>query len=274
LFTQQFVRANAARNPTSNAYGARAGTDFEHLRFAAMSELAARIDQRLRSLGTPERAEHEKRYLKSDLKFYGATVWAVRRAAREELAAESDIDGTQLLAAVEALWSRPVHECRAAAVELLASRVDLLEPRDLQLIERLIRESRTWALVDALAPSVAGPLVERHPELASTLDRWAVDHDFWVRRAALLALLLPLRRGDGDFGRFGRYADAMLEEREFFIRKAIGWVLRDTSKKRPELVYEWIRPRAGRASGVTVREAVKYVSEEQRETVLAARKAV
>ena len=90
-----------------------------------------------------------------------------------------------------------------------------------------------------------------------------------MRRSALLALLLPLRRGDGDFERFSRYADAMLEEREFFIRKAIGWVLRDTSKRRPELVAAWLGPRAGRASGVTVREAVKYLAEPQREAILA-----
>ena len=156
---------------------------------------------------------------------------------------------------------------------MLDLRCELLQAGDLELVERLIRESRTWALVDGLAPSVAGRLVERHPELAATLDRWATDENFWVRRSALLALLLPLRRGEGDFERFSRYADAMLEEREFFIRKAIGWVLRETSKKRPELVYDWIRDHAARASGVTIREAVKYLSEEQREDVLARRAA-
>jgi len=64
----------------------------------------------------------------------------------------------------------------------------------------------------------------RPEELTGVLDRWAADEDFWVRRAALLSLLRPLRRGEGDFGRCARYADMMLAEREFFIRKAIGWV--------------------------------------------------
>jgi 3-methyladenine DNA glycosylase AlkD len=73
----------------------------------------------------------------------------------------------------------------------------------------------------------------------------------------MLALLIPLRRGGGDFDRFARYADAMLEEKEFFIRKAIGWVLRDTARRRPDLVAAWLGPRIHRASGVTVREAVK-----------------
>ena len=76
---------------------------------------------------------------------------------------------------------------------------------------------------------------------------------------------------DGDFERFSRYADAMLEEKEFFIRKAIGWVLRETAKKRPQMVYEWVLPRARRASGVTWREAIKPLSERQRAAILAAR---
>ena len=63
----------------------------------------------------------------------------------------------------------------------------------------------------------------------------------------------------------------MLDDREFFVRKAIGWVLRDTARKRPDLVYERLLPRAPRASGVTVREAVKPLSAPQRGAVLAAR---
>jgi 3-methyladenine DNA glycosylase AlkD len=89
------------------------------------------------------------------------------------------------------------------------------------------------------------------------------------RRSSLLAELIPLRSG-ADLAPFLRRADAMLEEKEFFIRKAIGWVLRETSKRRPELVFDWILSRAGRASGVTVREAVKYLAPEQRSAVLAA----
>ena len=140
------------------------------------------------------------------------------------------------------------------------------------LLERLLRESRTWALVDGLAASVGGPLVERAPGAAAVLDRWAVDDDFWIRRAALLASLESLRRGEGDFERFGKYADAMLDEKEFFIRKAIGWVLRDTARKRPDMVFGWLLPRATRASGVTLREACKPLSAEQRVAIEAARR--
>lgn len=119
----------------------------------------------------------------------------------------------------------------------------------------------TWALLDELAVRVVGSVIERFPaESGPLLDRWAEDPgSFWVRRAALLALLDPLRSGAGDFDRFGRYADAMLGDPEFFIRKAIGWVLRDTAKRRPDLVRAWVEPRMGAMSGVTRREAMKYL---------------
>jgi 3-methyladenine DNA glycosylase AlkD len=222
---------------------------------------ADEIEARLRAVGTPERAEGEKRYLKSSLDFLGVRVPDVRREVR---AVARTIDShDELVSLVEDLWSAPVHERRLAVALLLDNRADLLGPTDLPLIERLVRESKTWALVDVLAGNVLGQILLAHPEAADAMDRWATDDDFWIRRSALLSQGRPLKAG-APFDRFARHADSMLDEREFFIRKAIGWVLRDVSKTRPEEVFEWLLPRASRASGVTMREAVKYLSPEQR----------
>lgn len=229
--------------------------------------LSEHLDARLRALGSPERAEAEQRYLKSEALHYGVSVPALRRLARQVAAG---LDRERLLDLVQASWGRGVHEHRMMAALLLAERVDLLEPRDIGLVERLLRDSRTWALVDLLAPHVAGPLIEQHPDLVPSLDAWADDDDVWLRRASLLAELVPLREGRGDFDRFARHADPMLEEKEFFVRKAIGWVLRDTSRKRPDLVRDWVAPRAHRMSGVTIREAVKRLPEEDRQELMAA----
>ena len=174
------------------------------------------------------------------------------------------LEWADLLELVEAMWLRPVHELQMASIVLLEEYAGPLRPEDIGLIERMIRESKTWAYVDNLAASVVGPLVEAHPELGAVLDRWAGDCDFWMRRSAMLALLLPLRAGKGDVERFFRYADSMLDEREFFIRKAIGWVLRETSKKRPEVVREYLASRIGRVSGLTLREGAKRLPEGER----------
>lgn len=227
---------------------------------------AAAIERRLRALGKPERAEAEKRYLKSDLVHLGATVWQIRREVQAFAKEHPELSHGELVALVDELWAKPVHERRMAAVFLLEAYPELVRPADLTLLERLIRESRTWALVDGLAGDVTGGLLVRHPGAAAKVDRWAVDDDFWVRRAALLAMIEPLRAG-ASFDRFAGYADAMLEEKEFFIRKAIGWVLRETGKKRADEVFEWLAPRKHRVSGVTMREAVKYLKPEHQKAL-------
>lgn len=241
----------------------------------ALSAIVEEVDSALRAAGTPERAAAEKQYLKSDLLFYGATLPVIHATVKAAKRACRDLRRPDLCVIVEMLWHEPVHDRRMAAVEFLESYVTLLEPADLALIERFIREARTWALVDPLAANVTGNLVQRFPHLETELDRWSVDPDFWVRRSALLACLLPLRRtaDPAVFARFTRYADAMLEEREFFIRKAIAWVLRETAKVSPQLVVAWLRPRAGRASGVTVREAVRHLPPDEREALMAAYRA-
>jgi 3-methyladenine DNA glycosylase AlkD len=223
----------------------------------------------LRAAGTAERAAQEKRYLKSDLEFWGASVWQIWREVQRILGGQL-LGRDTLPAIVRDLWAAPVHERRMAAVVLLELHADQLGTRDLALVEELVRDSKTWALVDGLAGDVAGSIVARDPAgCGPVLDRWAADPDFWVRRSALLAELKPLRSG-APFDRFARHADAMLDEREFFIRKAIGWVLRETAKRRPAEVSDWLSPRTHRASGVTMREAVRYLPDADRDRLMEA----
>jgi 3-methyladenine DNA glycosylase AlkD len=234
--------------------------------------LVERLDAEIRSAGTPERAAGSKAYLKSDLDFYGTTVPTLRATVKRVGREQPGLTRGELLKLATALWEPRVFERRLLAVLLLEAHVDLLEPDDVALLEAWVREGATWALVDNVSGDVAGPLLDRVERydgafVDATLDRWAADGDVWVRRSALLAHHRALRAGGGDFGRFARYADAMLEEREFWIRKAIGWVLRDTARRRPELVFDWLLPRASRVSGVTLREALKYLSPEQQARV-------
>src|SRR5438445_6928284 len=232
--------------------------------------LAELLTEELRAIGTPERAEQEKRYLKSDLDFFGGSVWEIRRVVQAFIRGASPLAHAELVALVEALWAQPVHERRMASVVLLELHPKLLGPSDLPLIERLLRESLTWALVDGLAADVVGGVLARSPaEVTPVLDRWSTDSDFWIRRSSLLAELQALRTG-ADLAPFLRRADRMLDEKEFFIRKAIGWVLREVGKQRPEAVVAWLAPRTDRASGVTMREAVKYLPSADVDRLMAA----
>jgi 3-methyladenine DNA glycosylase AlkD len=226
------------------------------------------LEAAIRAMGTPARAESEKKYLKSELTFLGATVWQTRDAVKAYIK-ETTLDHASLEALVTTLWGTPIFERKMAAVMLLDLHPTLLDAADLPLLEQLLRESLTWALVDALAGDAVGRIRLADPSVEPTLDRWATDPDFWIRRSSLLAELKPLKNG-GDMAPFLRRADLMLDEKEFFIRKAIGWVLREVGKKRADEVIAWLAPRTGRASGVTMREAVRYLPEADGERLMAA----
>lgn len=204
------------------------------------------LEERLQEVASPERAEAERGYLKSDLAFLGATVWQIRAAVREIAGEHRGMHHDELVALVTALRSEPVHERRMASVMFLERFSRLLGTDDLALIERLLRESKTWALVDGVAGDIVGAiLVAQQIEMTRVLDRWAKDADFWVRRSSLLAELRPLRAGT-ELAPFLRRADLMFDEGEFFIRKAIGWILREVGKRRPARSWPgWRRGRTG-----------------------------
>ena len=127
----------------------------------------------------------------------------VRATVRRWLRQQPRLGHDAVVGLAEALWQASVHERRLAAVELLVARRDLLDAADLDLVERLLRESRTWALLDGLAINVVGDLRARQPRIVDVrLGSWSEDPDFWLRRASLLAHLVALRSGDGDFTRF------------------------------------------------------------------------
>jgi len=231
----------------------------------------------LQEAGDPDKTPHAKAYLKSDLVHLGVPVPQVRKVVRAWSRALEVSEHDSVMGVARLLWNEPasptyavlVYEYRAAAVELLDYRRAVLGVDDLIALRPFLDTANTWALIDPLAINIVGNTVVKHPEqCAEVTNTWSRDPDFWLRRTALLSQLPTLRSGDGDPSLFFEYADMMLHEKEFFIRKAIGWELRELGRKRPQLVFDWLAQRAQRASGVTIREALKPLDNQQRDAIL------
>ena len=136
---------------------------------------ASTVAEALRAAGTAERAVQEKRYLKSELEFFGVTVPELRRVVTGAVRGYPGLDGAGMVAWAVALWGEPVHERRMAAVEILTLAAPRLGAGELAVVERLVRESGTWALVDGLAANVAGEIALGDPRSWPVIDGWAVD---------------------------------------------------------------------------------------------------
>ncbi|MFJ9643961.1 DNA alkylation repair protein [Streptomyces sp. NPDC101206] len=218
----------------------------------------------------PVRAAQQRAYLHSDLRHLGIGVPALRRHVTSLRRTLGPLPGADVRSLARELWrapdgsARPVFEYRWAAVEILVQYAGrgALGAGDLPEIEALLRECRTWALVDPLAVHGAGAIALRTPgpDVGAVLDRWTAAPDFWLRRSALLALLPAIRAGRPDLDRLTRYADALVDEREFFLRKALGWVLRETSTRDPRFVVDWLDRHGSRVAPLTRKEALRRLA--------------
>jgi 3-methyladenine DNA glycosylase AlkD len=210
--------------------------------------------KRFAAVGNAERAKYERAYMKSALKFHGVDAATVRAACAEFCKAHA-LDHDGLVAVVDALYATDWFDLHSAAVGVLERKRRLLGVDDAAWLIGLVRASACWAHVDWIATKLVPHALPAKPR--ALLREWARDDDFWVRRTALLAQLDVLRAGGGDFALFAELAVPMLGEKQFFIRKAIGWVLRDTSKKRPQLVHQFVVEHGAAMSGLTLREATR-----------------
>jgi 3-methyladenine DNA glycosylase AlkD len=230
------------------------------------------FEARFAALGTKQRAEGSKAYMKSALRFHGVDAKQMRGECvayckqrprtRDEIAAD-----------VRALFATDGFDLRSVAIAILERNQKLFDATHLPWLITLARTGACWAHVDYIVTQVIGPILEREKSIAPWLREWARDPDFWIRRVTLLGQLRPLRQGAGEFALFAELAAPMLEEREFFIRKAIGWVLREVSKKRPALVRDFLVEHGPACSGVTWREATKYLPKTMQREVERARAA-
>ncbi len=227
----------------------------------AISATVAAFHRSFAALGSPRRAAGEKSYLKSALHFHGVTVPQVRQAAAAFCKRHPALTRAQLRALAGALLATDYHDVRSLGIAVLERRHNLLLPGDLPWLVEGVRSTANWAHVDWLATKVVGPLVAALPAArrAAVLTRWARDEHLWVRRTALLAQLDTLRAGGGDFPLFARLAAPLLPEKEFFIRKAIGWILRDVSRRRPELTFAFLTRHRAALSGLTLREGSRHL---------------
>ncbi len=200
--------------------------------------------------------------MKSDLPFFGVTVPEVRRIARETSRAFRFADPEAWQAAVLSIWrSAERREELYAAIDLLndpAYRA-WLSPDRINLIRELVVTGAWWDLVDGIASNATGRILASHrAETTAILRRWSVDDDIWLRRTAILAQLRF--KADTDRALLTDVIEPSIERPEFFLRKAIGWALREYSKVEPEFVLDYITGNADRLSPLTRREGLKVLA--------------
>lgn len=184
---------------------------------------------------------------------------------REALAAAGDPERATWEATVRELWDGATHrEERYAATTLAEHRCarEWQDPDVLELYRHLVVTGAWWDHVDRIASHLVGGVLAGHREAVTpVMDAWAVDDDLWLRRTAILSQLG--HKEDTDTALLRRCVLANLEGSrfgsEFFVRKAVGWALRQHARTDPEWVLALVDELGDRLSGLSRREALKHL---------------
>ena len=223
--------------------------------------LIREIRRELKNAASAGRASAMRRYMKSAMPYRGVQSAAQRQIYRRTFAAHELLDASSWQDTALALWrTARYREERYAAVALTGfARYRRFQTLDtLPMYEEMIVAGAWWDFVDAVAIHRIGPLVAAYPRtMTARMRRWSVAGNLWKRRAAIICQVTFKERTNLEL----LYAciEPNLDDREFFIRKAIGWALRQYAWIDPAEIRRFVRAHAGRLSGLSRREALKNI---------------
>lgn len=223
---------------------------------AGASALAGEVRKALEPLADAERGAGQQAYMKSAMPFLGIRVPQVRKVSQG--VAKGVNDPAVLRLAAQMLWEEAeVREHWYAALALMALRPNRGRWENVQFVEQFVRAGQWWDITDDLAKRLADLLDSpEHAARSSQLVRsWAHDDDFWIRRIAILSQLGRHQRLDREL--LAAAIEPNLGDQEFFIRKAIGWALREAAKGDPAWVRDFVA--SHELSPLSRREAMKHL---------------
>jgi 3-methyladenine DNA glycosylase AlkD len=227
------------------------------------ASLAEMLHHRLEEVADPARAPGMQAYMKSAMPYLGVSAVPMRQVCKDVFGALAWSDSAAWQADVLAIWrGAQFREERYAAIELTGVRAARGFQRidALPMYEEMIVAGAWWDYVDAIATHRFWTLLQNdRAEMQARMLAWSRDDDMWKRRSAILCQIKAKAATDLDF----LYAciAPSLESKHFFLRKAIGWALREYAWTDPAEVRRYVAANAAQLSGLSKREALKNIGE-------------
>jgi len=204
-----------------------------------------------------EIAAKQKAYMRNKFEFYGLKAAERRTVQKPFLVKEFLPPKVDLETYVKTLWHKPEREYHHVAQELAFKYIKKLEKKDIKLYEYMITQQSWWDTVDYIATKLVGAYIKKYPEERDKcVARWLASGNIWLQRTALIFQLKYKDDLDAKF--MGETIHALLGSKEFFINKAIGWVLREYSRTDPEWVQDFVT-KTPELNGLSRREALRLM---------------
>ncbi len=212
----------------------------------------------LQSRANGDNAVHMSAYMKNRFLFFGIKTPERRKLTLKWWKKFPIASEVELLNIANELWNLEQREFHYVGSDTLKKYKSMLTPSALNTLKRLVINNSWWDTVDTLAAHPIGQIILNFSETGQIMDTWIEDDNMWVRRAAILhQLQFKIKTNEN---RLFYYCEKCMDEKEFFIRKAIGWALRQYSYINPETVLRFVHQNERGLSLISKKEALKKIN--------------
>lgn len=217
---------------------------------------ANQLIEHLRKLANPSQAPAMEAYMKHHFAFFGIKSEARKEALKSFIAAHGLPTDEEFEPTILALWQADEREVHYCAQELFFRKKWFRQEKSIQLIETMITTNSWWDTVDFIATNICGAYFKMFPEKVNDIiPIWNLGSNIWLIRSSFLFQLKY--KTNTNLILLEKLFLPHLTSKEFFIQKAIGWMLRDISKNHPSYVARYIQTHD--LKPVSMREAKKYI---------------
>ncbi|MFN8280610.1 MAG: DNA alkylation repair protein [Saprospiraceae bacterium] len=219
------------------------------------AELLKNLKSGLKALGDPDRALSMQAYMKDQFTYFGVSSPVRKKLQLELFPQRGDVTLSYYQQFFQLAWQEEEREMKYVALDFARKFLLKKETSLIKFFEPFITDQSWWDTVDALVPNLIGPLVIGDSSAAKSLmHRWIQQDNFWLQRSAFILQLTY--RDQTNFSLLKELILYRQHSREFFVRKAAGWALRQYAKFAPEEVLLFIEENP-QLSGLTRREAIR-----------------
>jgi 3-methyladenine DNA glycosylase AlkD len=221
-----------------------------------MNSYVSEVETAFKNHANPENAEGQKAYMRNQFDFLGIKS-PIRKEIQQSFLRKKNLPPKEELEnIVKSLWDKPQREFQYFALELADKYTRQVEAEDIILFEWMVTHKSWWDTVDFVAPRLMGNYFKLFPDLRDKkVEAWLNSENRWLIRSALLFQLKYNAKLDTLF--LEHVINSLLGSKEFFINKAIGWILRQYSKSHPQWVIDFVN--RTNLDPLSRREALKVI---------------
>ncbi len=240
-----------------------------------VSSYHAEVLARLQPLGHPDQVPALKNYMKSQLDFLAIKVPVLSKALQEPFSFSSQ-PADEVLAIWSDIWfSSPYFEVMSAALMHYSRRKARIAPEVWPVLARWSSRVENWAHSDELSTIYSYLLAQRPTEVYAQLEAWNAADEQWLRRLSLVSLIREAKKPSSllSLDRVLPLVTACVDDRRYYVQKGVGWLLRELSDVYPDQIGAFFEAHKGNLSGVAFSVATEHWPTEERQRLLAWRKA-